>query len=327
MYFTIWTEKIENHGEDAPPTLLFQSPQTGILAVYDGLGGAGSKTYKIVLEDGEEVSQSGAYLASRFAKSSIEYLYTHSNDLYSFVSQLEDTLKEDFVEYAKSIEGEPSKLKSKLIRTLPTTLAGIYFDYQKSSNSFIINSFWAGDSRNYLLTDTKGIQQISLDDLHKQPDALENIWQDATLSNCIDASSKFIIHHQTLELSKSFILISATDGCFGYLPSPMHFEYILLKTLMDSFYDIEDWKEKLIHILTPLASDDVSLGLVVLGVQNLNALKVHFFPRYQYIYHHFIAPWEDLEDTAFETETFKKEAQRQLWQVYRENYYALIEAE
>ncbi len=325
MYFTIWIEKIENHGEDAPPTLLLNPPHKGVLAVYDGLGGAGSKTY--LLEEWNNELLSGAYLASRYAKQCLEDYFKKAvlQDL-GLINQLSQHIKHNFQAFAQSLESAPSRLKSKLIKTLPTTLAGMAFYPAETSNALIVNSFWAGDSRNYVLTDAQGLQQISIDDLNRQPDAMENLWQDATLSNCIDASGKFTINQQIFEISLPCILLSATDGCFGYLPTPMHFEYILLHTLMNSFFDIEDWHEKLSEQLGQAAADDVSLSMCAIGFDNLNALKVHFFPRYQFIYHRYIAPYEAImiSQGIYKDEEQKREQLLQLWGNYKTDYYKMI---
>ncbi len=324
MYFTIWIEKIENHGEDALPTLLLQPPSTGVLAVYDGLGGAGSKTY--LLQDWSNEPLSGAYLASRYAKQCLEHFFKKiAIQETTLIEQLTAYIKHNFQDFAQSLEGPPSRLKSKLIKPLPTTLAGLaFYPSNDESKLLIVNSFWAGDSRNYLLTDAQGLQQISKDDLNRQPDAMENIWQDATLSNCIDASGNFTIHQLVLEVASPCILLSATDGCFGYLPTPMHFEYILLHTLMSSFFDIEDWQEKLSEQLGLVAADDVSLSLCVIGFDSLNALKVHFFPRYQFIYHHFMASYDNIMSEEDKREEQKREALRQLWEDYKIGYYEMI---
>ena len=54
--------KIAGHGEDSDP-ILRDGPDLGLLAVFDGMGGAGGTVYET--EDGPH---SGAYLASRIAR-------------------------------------------------------------------------------------------------------------------------------------------------------------------------------------------------------------------------------------------------------------------
>ena len=149
-------------------------------------------------------------------------------------------------------------MRSPIIRILPTTLSVIA--YQQESDNIDIYSYWCGDSRNYLLT-KDGLMQISADDLKSKQDPLENLRNDDALSNCICQDKEFIINKLHIENQQiPIILLSATDGCFGYLPSPMHFENLLLETLMQS-NGMEQWKWGFpIAILACVVSTIGSLG-------------------------------------------------------------------
>lgn len=330
MHFTIWTEKREGRGEDAPPTLWQKAPAQTLLAVYDGMGGAGSKIYSIPEANGQTVQLSGAFLGARLARRSLEDFFAHtpiSQD--SFAEALAQRLREDLQLEAQQLEHSPSRLKSKLIKTLPSTLAGAHI---WSDEPRQMQVFWAGDSRIYLLSPRLGLQQLSRDDLNGHPDALENLWQDATLSNCLAAEGNFQIHYRSLPLELPSLVFCATDGCFAYLASPMHFEYFLLQSLMNSYYDPEDWREKLQDVLHQHTADDLSLSLAAFGFDNLNALKNQFFPRYQFLYQNYIAPWESWvsqhpppqepeEAQRAQYELEKRTLLSQLWQTYQRNYY------
>lgn len=315
MYLTIWTEKIEGKGEDAPPTLLLGDDDTGLLAVYDGLGGAGSKTYIL---HGEEQPKSGAYIASRLAKKVLEEFYVYQTFEEGYPNLLRVQLEEVFGQSIQEIETTPSKLRSKLIKRLPTTLAGIYFELE-DDNQLNVQAFWAGDSRCYVLTPT-GLQQISEDDLHGQPDALENLLEDATISNCISAEGSFSIHTHRLILQKPCILFTATDGCFAYFSSPAHFEYILLQSLIESYYDLDDWRIKLEEKIGVVTGDDVSLSMVTLGFTNLNEIKNLFFKRFQEVYEKYIHPLESY-NTNYTPEISEIRLKEKLWSEYKIKYY------
>jgi serine/threonine protein phosphatase PrpC len=322
MNFSIWIEKIENKGEDAPPTLLFGDDNTGILAVYDGLGGAGSKTYPIENQDGITHEYSGAYLASRLAKAILEDYYMHTESDENFVENLAIYLQEEFNLYLQKINTSPSKLKSKLIKQLPTTLAGIFFE--ENETELYLDVFWAGDSRCYVMTQNS-LMQLSKDDLNGHPDALQNLREDALISNCLYAGDAFVLHHFLYRFNEPCLLITATDGCFGYVETPAHFEYILLNTLMNSYYDLEDWQEKLTDIFSQIAADDVSMSLLAWGFDNLNELKNYFYPRYLFLFHEYILPLQNLENqtTQDNVHITKNQLQESLWNKYKGEYDAL----
>lgn len=304
MNFSIWIEKIEDKGEDAFPTLIVDDNE-GLLAVFDGLGGAGSKTYPI----DEKQSYSGAYLASRHAKDVLEQLYCNEEE-EEFLAILEEILKHEFKTYLENLPQKQSLLKSKLIKSLPTTLAGIYY-FVNEETQLEIEAFWAGDSRSYLLT-KKGLIQLSKDNLTNDPDALQSLLEDATISNCIHAEGDFNIQNAYFVADEPLVLIVASDGCFGYVESPMHFEYLLLKTLMESQYDIVDWKDKIEESLKKIAADDVSLALLAWQFDNVEQLKKHFFQRSEDIFQNYILPLKDNNET---------ELKQELWEKYKENYY------
>ena len=90
--------------------------------------------------------------------------------------------------------------------------------------------FWAGDSRAYAFTPS-GAHQLSTDDLRDPGDAMANLHHDSVVSNAMSADTEFQVGYRRVELKAPFLLICATDGCFGYVPTPMHFEHLVLKAL------------------------------------------------------------------------------------------------
>ncbi|OJJ22598.1 hypothetical protein BKI52_07925 [marine bacterium AO1-C] len=338
MHFTIWTENRPNKGEDAIPSLLTNEHSTrGMLAVYDGLGGAGSKLYEYENDSGQLQQHSGAYLASRLAKKVTEKYFEASilgtNPMTFSAEQLKNQLNETFAEKIKLLDKNPSKLRSKLIRRLPTTIAGLYFE-NSDQNAVQLTCFWAGDSRTYVLT-ANGLKQISIDDLNDNPDALENLTMDATISNCIDAEGRYQLHSLSMTAYEPVVLITATDGCFGYVKSPAHFEHLLLKTLMQSQYDIEAWKERLEEALLAVAGDDVSLSVQLLGLKTLEDWKIYFYERFKHIQTEYVIPLDEAEANIEQLakqqgflpvkieqlEEQKRALRDQLWEKYKVNYY------
>jgi serine/threonine protein phosphatase PrpC len=313
IYFTLWTEKIEGKGEDAPPTLLLGDDHTGVLGVYDGLGGSGSKVYWIENEDNESREYSGAYLAARLAKAITEDFYWQADLIENFHQLLKNELANDFQDYFQSIDNQPSKLKSKLIRALPTTLALLFFEENPLDKFVNVWACWAGDSRCYILQ-KDGLRQISMDDLTGQPDAWENLQLDATISNCLNAGEDFTLHQKAFSFSEPSILITATDGCFGYLPSPMHFEYLLLETLSQASVDTNNWQNSLQTKISAISGDDASLSLWAWGFEDLNEWNNYLQERKKIVYQTYICFFENADNQPINT-------MRDLWEEYKLNYY------
>lgn len=247
--------KKEGKGEDADP-LLINNEAFFYVGVFDGMGGSGATEYTT-----KNGTHTGAYIASREVKLVCEN-YIHNSVGVIDIEELTERIK-NRLDDCLNIHGiRPSGLRSSIIRTLPTTLAIV--SAQKEEKGSHIISFWCGDSRNYILTKSSGLQQISVDDLSKPQDPLENLRNDEALSNCISQDKPFTIHeHDCGVYEEPVIVISATDGCFGYLSTPMHFEYLLLKTLA-SATDCEQWKQLIIKELIEYSGDDFSLALIMI---------------------------------------------------------------
>ena len=68
------------------------------------------------------------------------------------------------------------------------------------------------------------------------------------------------------------IILAATDGCFGYYPTPMHFEYIINDCLQKA-KDEKDWGELMKEEILKVTGDDCSLSLVGVGYGSFPELK------------------------------------------------------
>ncbi len=306
MLLALWSEKIEGKGEDAfPASLVDEENGTGIIAVADGLGGAGSTPYQI----GEKIF-SGAYLASRLAIQIAEQTFVEQNpNLENFTETLENNLKKSFQLKIAQLDDKRSKLRTRLIKRLPTTIAGLVFRIQEgkiiAENVYRVEAFWAGDSRVYVLRKT-GLQQISQDNLIEDLDAFENLLQDAPIANCISAEGDFQLCKQKIIFQEPIVLITATDGCFGYLPTPLHFEYYLLATLHHPrICTLELWQEALLWAFEAKAADDISLALVTLGYASFEELKFATLDRLI-----------ELKKLIFSQKTPQEQ-----WQEYKKKYY------
>ncbi|HEY6793234.1 MAG TPA: hypothetical protein VI248_00970, partial [Kineosporiaceae bacterium] len=218
--------KIEGQGEDAEP-ILRDGRELALVGVLDGMGGAGGTVYET--PDGP---RTGAYLASRLARDAVEERMLHILDpewnLDGPVAarDLQRTVRSVLADALSELHAPPSGLRSRLLRALPTTMALIALQRrERGGDQWACHVLWAGDSRAYVVTPDDGACQLTVDDLRDRGDAMANLRGDSLVSNAMSADTDFVVHHGMVELTAPFLVLAATDGCFGYLPSPMHFEH------------------------------------------------------------------------------------------------------
>lgn len=298
LYFS--EEKKPNNGEDCGIYTI--NRDYALAAVFDGCGGAGAKKCP------KFQNKTEAYIASRAAgKAFLDW--ADGNDLLRSDPAAE--LKKQVTAYLRAWKervGEENGLFGSLFKSFPTTAAALLCHTE--GGVLETELFWAGDSRVYLL-DTDGLAQLTEDDLDES-DAMENLTADSTLTNVINLSTDFTLHTGHLTLDHPGILFAATDGCFGYLTSPMEFEYLLLRTLLRSDCinaaprggaagrtdkperrtAAKGWINELAAELDERAGDDFSLSGVVYGFHTFNDLKEAFRARGKELFTRYICGLE-----------------------------------
>lgn len=261
-------EKKVEHGEDAPPLLIAKGNSYAV-GVFDGMGGAGAKICDM---SSVGAGYTQAYISSRIVCSSMDtFLHNHLPTDDVTVEAMKEVIKRKLHEEKETFEPKAiSSLRSKLVREYPTTMAIVTLqEYDKLCK---IDCFWAGDSHCYLWT-KKGFFQISRDDLEDDNDPMENLHNDSPISNCICADRDFTIHHNSIELEKEpIIILCATDGCFGYYQTPMHFEYVLKSCLQEAKNE-KEWEQKINDEVLKVTGDDCSLSLIARGYSSFDELK------------------------------------------------------
>lgn len=332
----IHLDKIPGKGEDAEAVVQLHHGGRGVISVCDGLGGAGSMLY----EDSAGVSHTGAYYAARLVNGIIAEYFTqyHHTTVESLIETLvrdvQERLRQAVRNRAAALETAPSKLRSSLIKRLPTTMSTLYFWPQPvDTTQYQCCAMWAGDSRSYVLDRIHGLQQLTRDDLKSAGDALDNLLADSPMSNYINADSPFTVHHHVVSLQSPCVFLVATDGCFGYLPTPMHFEYMLLHHLMPAS-DALDWERRLSTNLQRISADDVSLALVAVGWRDFTDLQQGFKERFENLIYNYIKPFDTidmaLQDIQKKQEYYtrkREELRKELWNRYKHDYLGRQEVE
>jgi len=284
--------KIPDHGEDSDP-ILRDGPDLGLLAVFDGMGGAGGTVYET--EDGP---RSGAYLASRIARDVVERrmleLLVPDWNLKgeAAAEDLRRALHKALLDRLAELKAPPSRLRSRLLRALPTTMAVLALQRShRSGSTWLGHVFWAGDSRAYVF-EPGGARQLSTDDLRDPGDAMANLHRDSVVSNAISADTEFHISYRRVELHAPFLLVCATDGCFGYLPSPMHFEHLVLAPLA-SARTADAWSQAVQSEIAAVTGDDAAMSVMAVGA-DLGELSTLYAPRIVELQEQFTVPIDEL---------------------------------
>jgi serine/threonine protein phosphatase PrpC len=317
--------KIPGHGEDSDP-ILRDGPDLGLLAVFDGMGGAGGTVYET--EDG---SHSGAYLASRIARDVVErrmlQLLVPDWNLKgeAAAEDLRRSVQQALEERLAELKVPPSRLRSRLLRALPTTMAVLALQRaHRSGSSWLCHVFWAGDSRAFVF-EPGGARQLSTDDLREPSDAMANLRRDSVVSNAMSADTEFHVSYRRVELQAPFLLVCATDGCFGYLPSPMHFERLVLAPLGEA-RTVDAWSRSVQSEIAAVTGDDAAMSVMAVGA-DLKELQELYAPRVAELEEQFTVPIDELSRSVQRAEQELQalrqrqlDETQQLWGRYKPGY-------
>jgi serine/threonine protein phosphatase PrpC len=317
--------KVPDHGEDSDP-ILRDGPDLGLVAVFDGMGGAGGTVYET-----PEGRRTGAYLASRIARDVVERRMLDllepdwnlngeaaADDLHGSVQQ---ALRERLAE----LNAPPSGLRSRLLRALPTTMAVVALQRtQPGGSTWACHLLWAGDSRAYAF-EPAGARQLTTDDLRDPGDAMANLRQDSVVSNAMSADTDFHVNYRRIELRAPFLVACATDGCFGYMSTPMHFEHLVLSHLQRARTPTA-WSAALQSKIASVTGDDAAMSMIGVGA-TLKEFQALFAPRLAELEQQFIGPLDELNDAVAQAEReLEVLRQRQLatttaiWSWYKADY-------
>jgi serine/threonine protein phosphatase PrpC len=322
--------KVPDQGEDSDP-IVRDGPDLGLVGVFDGMGGAGGTVY-----DTAEGQRTGAYLASRIAREVVEQRMLAlldpdwNLDGPAAARDLQRALERALRDALADLNAPKSGLRSRLLRALPTTMAVMALQRRSpQAELWAGHLLWAGDSRVYVVDPTHGAQQLTIDDIRDAGDAMTNLRQDSLVSNALSADTDFVVNHRRVDLKAPFLAVAATDGCFGYLPSPMHFEHLLLSTLRDST-DADVWSQALQSAITATTGDDAAMAVLGVGASHAQ-FRTLFARRTSDIEQRCITPIDEIDRDLRQAEQAVEDLHRRkaalraaLWTDYKPGYERLL---
>ena len=160
----------------------------------------------------------------------------------------------------------------------------------------------------YLL-DADGLKQLNVDDLAGEEDAFSNLYHDAPMTNVVSLDGRFSLSQSSFALTRPCVLLVATDGCFGYLKSPMEFEFLLLDEL-EASESIDEWQDRLERGIDEVAGDDQTLLALVYGYSRFESLQSSLRGRWRFMQNMLGSMPDDFE------------ARIALWKDYKDGYYS-----
>ena len=298
-------DMIPEHGEDSYCYSFCDT--AGLLGVFDGCGGAGARKHAFYS------GMTEAYIASRLCAGAF---YDSFREKFPCDLPPEQAAQEIFAATALEAlntyappQEDGFRITGSMVRTLPTTAAAVLIQ-RPQKDTFQLSAIWAGDSRVFVL-DADGLAQLTTDDT-TVPDPMENLYEDGVLRNVFCSDRKVTVHCKTVSVKPPFMVLAATDGCFGYVSTPMEFEGMLLFTLLNADNPAQ-WETKLAEMIGGCAGDDHTLCLAAFGYENFTALQKSLLKRYKHILKKYLNPVSELP-------VDDRQSRVALWEQYREDY-------
>ena len=275
-------DKVPGHGEDN--YCYSFCDEAGLLGTFDGCGGAGAKTHE------KYSGHTEAFIASRLCAGAF---YDSFRAVFPNKKGVQELLEQVFVpcvqnrlaDYRPPKNENGIKISGSGIRTLPSTAAVALI--RPNGDGAEISSIWAGDSRVYLMNGS-GLYQLTTDHT-SEPDPMVTIYEDGILRNVLCVDQPVRLSCNTINIRGPFVVFAATDGCFGYLSTPMEFEGVLLATLLKSSC-VAQWENSLAEIIGSVAGDDHTLCMASYGYGSFEALQAQLRGRYEQLSKDYLAP-------------------------------------
>lgn len=224
MNLSIFIESEPGHGQDTAIS------GQNYAFVFDGLGGKGGKPRTNAAGERELEAK----IASSVSAKALKKLLKERLDGWSSLIQNErhrsDTPDEIATEITVALnDALQAAAKEWNADTLPTTISG-WLLFPLPDKTFYALAIWAGDSRCYTIDD-RCMKLYTQDDTaeNQRADAMEELMLSGSpaISNRLGVDKKVRLNHTSLIVDHRILLLTCSDGIYGYVLSPMHLEYYL----------------------------------------------------------------------------------------------------
>jgi len=291
-------------GEDAF-AYSFEKPSVHTQAVFDGCGGSGSWQYA------EYKKATGAFIAAQsIAKEYLAWFNALPPALLNDPDKTGKAFHDMSLKVLQGLKAEcaPMTVSGSLVKAFPCTASIALMT--PCEDYLSLTTMNTGDSRVYFLVPQIGLVQLTKDDSEGDPDPLESLRDSAPLSEVLNADKPYTVKTRRLGLTYPCAVICATDGVFGYLRSPMDFEYLMLDSLMrsESFAQFEEtFRAEIVKV----TGDDCACIMSFYGWGSFENVRKKLNARYQEV-----SSMISTLDAAMNTDAFEQVLDH-TWTAYR----------
>ena len=285
----------------------FEKDDIHYAGVFDGCGGLGSKRYERI------GNKTGAFISSQTCAVVFDAEMKRMAGCNDIDKACVARLKAAFLSNQQQEKqyGSQSSLVGSMVRTLPCTGSMIVVTQSsRDAQSLHLDVIHAGDSRVYVMRPREGLRQVTQDELSGNPDALKNLYVSAPMTNVINIDKDFSLTHLSYHIKTPFAVLCASDGVFGYVKTPMHFEKIVLDCL-ESAENFDSFEQSLLSSIKNITGDDSTAVMPFYGWTSFGQLKADFSKRHRFVSGLCRSIEEDMTDETIES----------AWNQYKTGYY------
>lgn len=277
-----WSEKIPGRGEDARPVVLSSGGGESFIAVADGLGGAGAAE---VGRRPDGLPITSAQVGSNAVMEAVAGFAARGVSIDQMTPDaIRNAIRAKFDE--KRAVYQEAAFGGSLVRHFPTTFASAAIT-RSNGQGVELRVMWVGDSRAYVLYPEQGLSVLTRDHVESDADDFELAHVDPKMNNVIEDRAEFRIDSRKHRITRACYVIVATDGVFGYLPTPRFLELSILQSrfgrLVNGQHAVPA-TSGLIRTVRTYAKDDASYALLAVGFQSPEAELAAIQPRLDTLY-------------------------------------------
>lgn len=224
MNLSIFIESEPGHGQDTAIS------GQNYAFVFDGLGGKGGRPRTNAAGERELEAKIASTISAKALKKLLGDRLSRWSDLIRSERRRASAPDEIAAEITVALnDALQAAAKEWDANTLPTTISG-WLIFPLPDKTFYALALWAGDSRCYTIDD-RCMKLYSQDDTaeNQRADAMEELMLSGSpaITNRLGVDMKVRLNHTSLIVDHRTLLLTCSDGIYGYVPSPMHLEFYL----------------------------------------------------------------------------------------------------